>query len=423
MHQDIKPTALLRAFRHRNYRLYFVAQTIALNGTWMTMAALGWLLYRLTGDPLTLGLMAFFLQGPTFLLAPIGGLVVDHFSRRKVIMAAQATDGLTVGVLAFLTLTGQVTVGFVLAACVLLGVVKAFEMPARQALVADLVGTREDLSNAIALNASIFHSARLIGPVLAGALIIPWFGEGACFLLHSVSYLGSLGCYLVLRPKPKTPGRSKKTVLGRLAEGFEYSFGYPPVRDLMLLLAALALFALPHGALLPVFAESVLQGDSKTYGLLLGAGGMGALTAALLLATRRSVVGMGKVIAFSSILFGVTLLLFAFSTHLEWSLFLLFAGGFCSMNAMVGANMIIQTLVEDDLRGRVMSLMGMVFMGGLPVGSLMFGKAASLFGAPVTVAVGAIVTTFVGILFLWRLPELQRMARPVYVERGLLPEE
>lgn len=386
----------------------------------MTIAALGWLIYRLTGDPLMLGLMAFCIQAPTFFLVPFGGVLVDQCSRRKVIVICQAVDGLTVGTLAFLTFTDQVEVIHALGACILLGAVKAFELPARQALVADIVGTKNDLPNAIALNASIFHSARLIGPLLAGALIIPFFGEGLCFLLHSICYLGSIPCFILLRPKPKKPGSSKKSVLGKMAEGFRYSFGYPPVRDLMLLMAAMGLLGMPHGTLLPVFAEEILRGDSKTYGALLAAGGLGALLAAFRMAARPSVLGVGKLIGWGTVFFGFTLVFFSASTHLGWSLFLLFLGGFCSMNAMIGTNMIVQTLVDDELRGRVMGLLGMIFMGALPMGSLILGKAASLFGAPVSVGVSAVATLLAGLLFLWRLPEIQRQARPVYIERGIL---
>lgn len=411
---------LLRAFRHRNYRLFFTGQVIALNGTWMTLAALGWLLFRLTGDPLTLGMMAFFMQAPTFLLTALGGVLVDHVSRRKIILIAQAADAFIMGVLAVLTLSGNVTVTQILVSCALLGMVKAFEMPARQALVADIVGTKEDLSNAIALNSSVFHSARLIGPLIAGGFIIPFFGEGICFLIHSICYLASMRCFVLLKPNPMVPSASKKSFIGQLGEGFHYAFGYPPVRDLMVLMASLALLGMPYSTLLPVFADSILGGDSATYGLLLASGGCGAMIAAIHLASRRSVLGMGRIIGFSAIFFGVALVFFALSTHLWWSLLLLFASGLCSINVMVGANTIIQTLVANELRGRVMSLMGMVFMGALPLGSLILGKAASVYGAPLAVAVGAVGSIIAGILFLQRLPELQRIARPVYIERGIL---
>jgi MFS family permease len=411
---------LLRAFRHRNYRLFFVGQTIALNGTWMTLAALGWLLFRLTGDPLKLGLMAFFMQAPTFFLTALGGVLVDHASRRKIILYSQMVNGLTVATLAYLTFSEQVVVWQVLSACALLGVVKAFELPARQALVADLVEKNEDLSNAIGLNASIFHGARMVGPMIAGGLIIPFFGEGMCFLVHAVAYIGAMRCFILIQPKAKTASASGKSFVGELVDGFRYTFGYAPVRALVLLVAAVAFSAMPYGTLLPVFAESVLGGNSSTYGQLLGAGGLGALVASIMLASRPSILGMGRVIGFSTLVWGLTLIMFAFSTTLWWSLLLLFVIGWSGINVMVGSNMIIQMLVEDHLRGRVMSLHGMVFMGALPLGSLCLGKAASLFGAPISIAAAAIGTILAGLVFLLRLPALKEIARPVYVERGIL---
>jgi len=411
----------LRAFRQRNYRLFFIGQTIVLNGSWMTMAAMGWLLFRLTGDPLMLGLMAFFLQAPTFLLTSFGGVLVDHFSRRKIILFVQSADAVAMAILAFLTLTGQVNVMHVLLVCTFLGTMKAFEMPARQALVADIVNQKGDLANAIALNSSIFHSARLSGPLVAGLLVIPLVGEGGCFLLHSFACLFGVLCFLRLRPKNPDRPTGSDSLWGQLAEGYRYTFGFPPVRDLILFMTAIAFLGMPYNTLLPVFADTILQGDSGTFGLLLAASGLGALTAAAYLAMRTSVLGMGKVICGSIILCGFSLLGFAWSSHFYLSLFLLYLTGFTSIAAIVGTNTIVQTLVEDRLRGRVMSLFGMVFMGALPLGSLLFGQGARLFGAPTVVSLGALGISLAGVILLLRLPSLRKTARPVYQERGILP--
>lgn len=413
----------LRAFRHRNYRLFFLGQTVALNGTWMTMTAMGWLLFRLTEDPLMLGLMAFCLQAPTFLLASFGGLLVDRVSRRGVLLFAQGADAVAVAVLAFLALTDRAGVSHVLATCLFIGAVKALDMPARQALVADIVDLREDLPNAIALNSSVFHAARMTGPLIAGALIIPFAGEGACFLLHALALLVAMICVKRLRPKARMAQSTGLSLYGQLAEGFRYAFGFPPVRGLILLTAALAFFGMPYNTLLPVFARQILGGDSGTYGLLVAACGAGAVAAAAWLAMRPSVLGMGRVIGWNTVFFGAGLLVFALTPVLGGALVFLFITGFASIAAIVAANTIIQTLVEDGLRGRVMSLLGMIFMGAMPLGSLLYGQAARLFGAPAAVAFAALATTAAGVWFLFRLPALREQARPVYAARGLVPAE
>ncbi|MCC5788015.1 MAG: MFS transporter [Opitutales bacterium] len=413
----------LRAFRQANYRLFFTGQIMALNGMWMSMAAMGWLIFRLTEDPFMLGLMAFFLQAPTFLLSSIGGVLADQWDRRKLILIVQATNAMAIGWLGVVTLTGAVTVTHILVICMVLGTTKAVEMPTRQALVADITKDKADLPNVIALNSSIFHSARLTGPLVAGVLIIPFLGEEGCFFAHSLAYVGGIFCFSRLRLIKKKKLPEGTTFLSRLAEGYRYTFGYPPIRDAVLFMAAIALIGMPYNTLLPVFADTVLDGDSSTYGLLIAAGGLGALFAGTHLAMRKSVLGMGRVIGGNIVLFGLMLFGFSLSTNLFLSLAFLFLSGFSSIMAIVGANTIVQTLVDDHMRGRVMSLFGMVFMGALPLGALFFGQAARLYGAPVVVASAAVGTVLVGIVFLLRLPSLRRLAKPVYQERGILPKE
>jgi MFS family permease len=411
----------LRAFRYRNYRLFFTGQSVAITGTWITLAALGWLLYRLTSDPFTLGLMGFCLHAPTFVLAPFGGVLVDRANRRNLIIAAQLTDAAVVSVLAVLTLSGRVEVWHILTGCVLFALTKSFEMPARQALVVNIVDDRRDLSNAIALNSTIFHGARLVGPMLAGAILIPLGGEGLCFGVHALSYSVAVVCFLRLRVQTATPEKMRHGVLGELREGFGYAFGNRPIRALLLLVVGFVLLGQAFNTLLPVFAREVLAGDSGTFGLLLAASGLGAVTAALLLAARASVVGLGKIIFLSTLLFALSLALFGLSNHIALSLLMLFGCGFASINVMVGTNTIIQTLVDDRLRGRVMSLLGMVFKGALPLGMLLYGKAAATLGAPTAVMIGAAGCVLTGLAFRIQLPSLRRIARPVYVQRGILP--
>ncbi len=417
---------LFRTLAYRNYRLFFLGQIVALTGTWMTLAAMGWLVFRLTEDPFKLGLIGFFMHAPTFILAPLGGALTDRLDRRRLIVYTQILNLGIMVILAGVTLFGFVQIWHILLACTLLGVVKGFEMPARQALVVDIVDDRSKLSNAIALNSSIFHAARLAGPMIAGGLIIPLFGnagEGVCFLIHGLSYLVSIAFLLALQMKRHQYKASGKNIFAEMREGFAYAFGFPPVRTLLLLMGVLALFGMPYGTLLPVFAAQILDGGSRTYGLLLSAGGIGAVFSAIYLASRPSALGLGRIIALSQLLFSIMLASFAFSTHLWLSAFLLVLTGGTSLTAMVGTNTILQTLVDDERRGRLMSLMGMTFMGALPVGAILFGKAASFIGAPITLLLGATVCGAAGLVFAWRLPALRRIARPIYIERGLLPQK
>ncbi len=414
---------ILRPFQYRNYRLFFLGQSIAINGTWMSLAALSWLTYRLTRDPVSLGLLMFYKQAPTFLLSPFGGVLVDYISRRRLIVIAQLIDGATMVVLGVLTITDRVEVWQVFAACMVMGITKSFELPARQALVVDIVEDRDQLSNAIALNSTIFHSARLVGPMLAGTLIIPWMGEGLCFLLHAVFCAVAVRCFAELKPRPMAPRENPGSVFGQMREGFSYAFGFPPVRDLLILMIAIALFGQSYNTLLPMFAETVLGGDAGTYGLLLSATGLGAVISSLRLASRKSVLGLGTVIYQSVLLFGLALILFSHTKSVAVALVMQFFAGMAGIRVFVGTNTIIQTLVEDHLRGRVMSLMGMVFMGAMPLGSLLYGKVAEPLGVQQTMTAGALICMAAGVMFGLRLPALRRIARPVYAERGILPLE
>lgn len=412
---------LLRAFRYRNYRLFFAGQTIGLAGGWMSMTALGWLLYRLTGDPFMLGLMGFFMHTPTFLIAPFGGVLVDHVSRRTVIIATQSADCVTISLLAILTLGGWVEVWHIMAACAALGISKGFEMPARQAMVADIVEERNNLSNAIALNSTVFHGSRMVGPVLAGAVLIPVVGEGGCFVVHAVCYIFAIRCFRQLQLKPVEQPEQPVSVFGEMGEGFAYVFSYKPVRALLVLIICFVVLGQSYGTLLPVFANTVLDGDSKTFGLMISVTGFGAVMAAFWLASRQSVLGLGRVIFLNTLLFGVVLILFSLSSELYLSMIMLFFVGFCGLSVMISNNTIIQTLVDDRLRGRVMSLLGMAFMGSLPLGSLIYGKLAGVIGAPLTVMAGGIGCLLAGLVFRVQLPSLRRIVAPLYVERGILP--
>lgn len=395
------PGGLLRALRVRNYQLFISGQAISLTGTWMTLAAIGWLVYRLTGDPLMLGLVGFFLHAPTFVLAPLGGVLSDRIDRRHILMACHVANMVTVSTLSALTLLEVVQVWQILLACALLGVTKAFEMPARQALVAQVMDDRRLLPNAIALNSSVFHAAHLVGP-LAAAVIIPLFGprgEAMCFLLDAFSYIPVLYCLLAMRLAPHPTSGEPRRILADMVDGFSYAFGDRRMRELLFLVGAVALFGMPYNTLFPVFAEQVLGGGATTYGMLMAASGVGALAGALHLAARHTTFGLARLIGLNVLIFSAALVGFALSTSLVLTLLLLAVTGAASLTTMVASNTILQTLVDDAHRGRLMSLFGMIFMGAMPVGALIHGKIASLYGAPSAVLAGAAVTAAAGLVF------------------------
>ncbi|MFA9476821.1 MFS transporter [Phycisphaerales bacterium AB-hyl4] len=412
-----------RALRSRNYRLFFLGQLTSLAGTWMSLMAMGWLVYRLTNDPFMLGLLGFCMHVPTFILSPLGGALVDRWNRRTVMIVAQSVDMLTMLTLATLTLTGNVEVWHILLGCSALGIAKAFDLPARQSLVVEIIEHRDDLPNAIALNSSMFHGARMLGPVLGGVIIwlAPVNGEGFCFLLDGLSYIAVIGALFALRLTARREPETRKHLLHDMREGFAHAFGFAPMRALMILMGTIALVGIPYGTLLPAIARDVLHGTERTYSLLVAAGGMGAFVGAMYLAGRSSVLGLGRIIAICTIMFGLSLALFSFSTHLAFSLPLLVIAGAVSMVAMAGTNTIIQTLVDDAMRGRVMSFFGMTFMGAMPMGALMAGKLATIIGPTTTIMIGGFASALAGVAFGWQLPALREIVRPIYVERGILP--
>jgi MFS family permease len=309
----------------------------------------------------------------------------------------------------------------VIALNLLQGVVNAFDMPARQAFVVEMVERREDLPNAIALNSTIFNGARLVGPSAAGILIAA-FGEGTCFLVDGFSYLAVIASLLAMRIRAPTARPRHAPFLAHLAEGFRYAFGFAPIRAIMVLLATVSLAGFPYTVLMPVFARDILDGDSHLLGFLTGAGGVGALGGALYMASRRTVLGLGKVISLAGGGFGVSLIAFSFSRWIPLSFVLMLATGFCMMVQMASSNTVLQTLVDDDKRGRVMSIYTMAFMGMAPFGSLLAGTGASALGAPATVLLGGVVCIVGAVAFASSLPTLRRLVRPIYVKRGILPE-
>src|SRR4051812_40197670 len=403
----------LRALRHRNYQLFFGGQLISLTGTWMQSVAQSWLVYRLTGSAVLLGLVGFAGQIPVFLLAPLGGAVADARGRHSIIVATQTVAMLLACALAGLTLAGHVQVWHVFAIAALVGVVNAFDIPARQAFIADMVG-RSDLVNAIALNSSMFNGARIVGPAVAGALVAT-VGEGWCFLLNAVSYVAVIVGLLLMRVESRPRSLRAGSTLENIVEGFRHVARTPPIRALLLMLGLASLAGMPYAVLMPVFADRILHGGPKALGLLMGASGVGALTAAGLLATRDGVRGLGRWVALACAGFGISLLLFASSTALWLSAVALVPVGFCMMLQMASSNTLIQSMAPDALRGRVMAIYSMMFMGMAPFGALLAGTLADRIGAPATVAGGGAVCVVGALVFAARLPALRPEARRIIV--------
>jgi MFS family permease len=411
----------LRALRHRNFRLFTYGQSISVIGSWMQQVAMGWLVYRLTNSALLLGLVAFASQSPVFFFGPIAGVIADRANRHRVIIAMQALMMVESAVLAYLVFTGKVEYWHVLALSTVFGIVNAFEIPARQAFLLEMVKSREDLPNAIALNSSMFNGARLIGPAIAG-FIIAAFGESVAFIINAVSYVAVLLALFAMQVEPRERKQIRGKLFSSLRAGFAYGFRFLPIRVVLNLVAAAALFGVPFTVLLPVFAVEVLSGDARTLGFLMSATGVGALSGALYLAARPSVRGLSAVIAGSAFLFGASLVAFGFSRTLWLSLISLAVGGFGMMVLMAASNTFLQTVADDDKRGRIVSMYTMAYIGAAPFGSLMAGAIAQRAGAALTIALGGVTVMVAAGLFARMIPEFRELVRPIYQELGIIPE-
>ena len=411
-----------RALRHRNFRLFFGGQTISLIGTWMTRVATGWLVYRLTGSALLLGTVSFAGQIPTFLLAPFAGVWVDRLDRQQVLVWTQSLSMFQSLALAALTLSGHITIPLLLALSVMQGCVNAFDMPGRQSFMVMMVDDKRDLQNAIAINSSMVNVARLIGPSLAGMLIAV-SSEGWCFLVDGISYIAVIASLLMMRLHAPVVKRVATSMLAELKAGWTYVSEFLPIRTILALFAVVSLMGMPFVVLMPIFAARVLHGGPHTFGFLMGAMGSGALVGALLLAARRSVLGLGRKIAISSAVFGAGLIGFGLS-HTFWlSMATVALAGFGMMQGMASSNTIIQTIVSEDKRGRVMSYYTIAFVGMAPFGSLLAGTMASAIGAPHTVILNGVAVLIGAAWFTTRLPAVRHAIHPIYREMGILPVE
>jgi len=387
----------------------------------MQRVALSWLVYRLTDSAFALGLVSFMSQFPSFVLAPLGGVMADRLDRRRLVIATQVLFMIQAAVLAALVLAGTITVWQIVVLATILGTITGFDIPARQSLLVELVEGPEDLANAIALNSSFFNAARLIGPAVAGVLI-GWIGEGLVFAADAVSYIAVLAGLFAIKLPPRQRPAARDPVWRTLREGFRYAFDFAPIRAILILLAMLSIMGMPYVVLMPIFASDILHGGPRTLGLLVSAAGMGALSGALYLATRTTVRGLGKVILTCATIFGVGLIAFSFSRSIWLSIAILVATGFGMMVSTASSNTILQTIVDDDKRGRIMSLYTMAFMGMAPVGGLLAGTLASRIGAPNTVLLGGLAVLAVAAWFGARLPALHREVAPIYRRLGIIPE-
>jgi MFS family permease len=412
---------VFRSLQYRNFRLFFMGQSLSLIGTWMQRIALPWLVYDMTKDPVMLGLVSFAGQIPTFLLAPFGGVVSDRWNKYRLLLGTQTSFTIQAVAMTVLYFSGHLQVWEIILLSIFLGAINAFDMPTRQAFMIQMVDRREDLANAIALNSSMVNLARLIGPLLAGVLIAVT-NEGVCFLINAISYLFVIVSLLMMVVHPVTKAVQNQQVLKGLKEGFNYAFRFPPIRAIILLLGLISLVGMPYTVLMPIFAKSVLHGDSHTFGFLMGAAGIGALGGALYLASRKSVLGLEKVIPASAAIFGAGLIAFSFSRIEAVSIFLMLFVGFGMIMQMASSNTIIQTLVDDDKRGRVMSIYMMAFVGTAPFGSLIAGALAKSIGAPLTLMICGTISIIGASAFAGNLKKLKTFMRPAYVKLGIIPE-
>ncbi len=414
--------SIFRSFRYRNYRLFFGGQSLSLIGTWIQRIATPWLVYHLTGSAFLLGVVGFAGQIPTFLIAPFAGVLTDRWNRYHILIATQVAAMLQALVLTLLYFGGHIHVWQIVLLNIFLGIVNAFDVPARQSFVIEMVERKEDLGNAIALNSSMVNGARLIGPSVAG-ILIALTGEGVCFLINGLSYLFVIASLLMMKITPVHNGKKDADVIKELKEGIRYAFGFAPIKYTIFLLATVSLMGMSYTVLMPVFAKEVLHGGPHTFGFLMGASGLGALAGALYLASRKSVVGLCNLIPVSSGIFGLGLIAFSFSRYQGLSMALMVIAGLGMMMQMASSNTILQTIVDNDKRGRVMSFYTMAFMGSAPFGSFIAGALAKIIGTPYTILSGGIIIVAGAIIFAGKLPEIRQKIRPIYVKMGIIAED
>ena len=414
--------ALLVAFRslkHRNYRLFFAGQGISLIGTWMQQLAMSWLVYRMTNSAFLLGLVGFAGQIPSFLLSPFAGVLADRWDKRRVLVITQTLSMLQAFALAALVLTKTVSVWHIILLGILLGCVNAFDITTRQAFVPDMLEKKEDLGNAIALNSSLFNGARLIGPAVAG-ILIALVGEGMCFLLNGLSYIAVIAALLMMKIERAPERTQKEGFMREIGQGFSYVFGCTPIRSILLLLALISFTGVPYAVLMPMFAGNILHGGAHTLGFLMAASGLGALAGTIFLASRKNALRLGMTTPAAGAIFGLGLMAFSRSHYMWLSMLLMSVTGFGIMVQMASSNIVLQNIVEDGKRGRVMSFFAMAVMGAVPFGSLLAGGLAGRIGAPATLFACGFCCVLGALLFSSRLPYLKEELEPLYGQKDII---
>ncbi len=412
---------LWRSLRHRDYKLYLSAQLVSVCGTWMQQVAQSWLIYRLTGSATLLGVVGFASQIPIFSLAAIGGVLTDRYSPQRIVLWTQTAALIQALILASLTLTGWVQPIHIILLGIVIGIINALDMPARQSLVNQLVHV-EDLSNAIALNSSIINAARIVGPAIAGILVAE-FGEGVCFMINAISYLVVIGALASMNVSRRIPDSTPQvSLILSLAEGINYALAISPIRHLLLLMGLVGFMGMPYITLMPVFAAKIHRGGADALGLMMGAIGIGALVGSLFLARRSKILGLGRIIVAAALAFGTGLILFSFSAVFALSLLILGVVGCAWMMLVAGCNTALQSLSDDKMRGRVMSLFSMMLIGMAPFGSLIAGWSADHIGAPRVITIGGFFCALAGVIFASQLPKLRKVAIPILVARGIIAD-
>lgn len=410
-----------RALRHRNFALFVGGQIFALIGYWLQQVALAWLVYRLTGSATLLGVLGFAANLPVLLLAPFAGLWSDRFNRHRMMLATQVFEMLQAITLTALAFSGAIEVWHIIALTAFLGMCVAVELPVRHAYLLELVGGKEDLANAVATTSLVANCGRLIGPVVAGVLISR-YSEATCFFINALTYIAVLVSFAFIRVTPQQSAQKHPPVWQGLGEGFAYVWRTVPIRLLLLLLAATAITAAPYSTLMPAIVHDLFAGDAQTLGFLVGAAGMGAVAGTLLLSIRRHVRGLLRFILGAALAVGAALVALSFSRWLPLSILLMSAIGFSMLVITVSTNMILQTIVDDDKRGRVMSLYTAAFLGIAPLGALLAGVFADRIGATTTVMIGGLLCIVVAASIARKLPAIRAHIRPIYAKLGLTVE-
>ncbi len=412
---------LFRALSSRNYRLFFVGQGLSLIGTWIQNVAQAWLVYRITNSVLLLGLVGFLGQIMVFIFSPIAGVLADRFNKHRILVITQTAALVQAFILSALVLTNTVQVWHIMVLSFLLGLINSFDMPVRQSFVVEMVEKKEDLGNAIALNSSLVNSARLIGPSIAGVLIAA-FGEGICFFLNGVSYIAVIVSLLLMKIRPKVKRSEVGRVLNDIKQGLSYVYHFPPIRYILIMLALMSLIGAPYVTIMPVFARDILRGGPQTMGLLMSSSGCGALMGALYLASRKNARGLLNLVIMASTIFGAGLILLSFSGSVIISMPLLFLVGFGMVMQMASCNTILQTIVADDKRGRVMSLYAIAFLGMAPFGSLYIGTTANFLGVRFALLASGALCLLAVYIFSSKLSVIREHIRPIYAKMGIIPE-